>query len=53
MIEYTEYLRRRSTPPTDLTQIISEVRSRWRLKQALRGAVRHVGVALALLLVAA
>jgi hypothetical protein len=53
MPEYTEYLRRRSTPPTDLNQIIAEVRSRWRLKLALRGAVRVVGVALALLLLAA
>ena len=53
MPEYTEYLRRRSTPPTNLTEIISEIRSRWRMKLILRGAVRVVGVALALLLVAA
>ena len=53
MLEYTEYLRRRSTPPTGLHQIIIEVRARWRMKLALRGVVRVVGVALALLLVAA
>ena len=53
MPEYTEYLRRRSIPPSDLNQIISEARSRWRTKLALKGAVRVVGIALALLLVAA
>ena len=53
MFEYTEYLRRRSTPPSDLTEIISEVRSRWRLKLALRGVARSVGVAVVLFLVAA
>ena len=53
MPEYTEYLRRRSTTPTDLNQIISAVRSRWRMKLALRGAVRLVFVVLAILLAAA
>ncbi|MBI4263670.1 MAG: hypothetical protein HY657_04800, partial [Acidobacteria bacterium] len=53
MSDYTEYLRRRSTPPTSLNEIIGEVRSRWRMKLVLRGAVRVVGVALVLLLVAA
>ncbi|MGH7339914.1 MAG: hypothetical protein ACREKH_05425, partial [Candidatus Rokuibacteriota bacterium] len=53
MREYTEYLQRRSTPPTDLAGIIAEVRSRWRLKLILRGVVRSLGVAVALFLVAA
>jgi len=53
MREYTEYLRRRSTPPSDLTDVIREVRSRWRLKLMLRGVVRSIGVAVALFLVAA
>src|SRR3954467_13958172 len=34
-----EYLRRRTAPPTDLLGIISYVRSRWRMKLAVRGAV--------------
>ena len=53
MREYTEYLQRRSTPPRDLKAIISQVRSRWRLKLMLRGVVRSLGVAVALFLVAA
>jgi hypothetical protein len=53
MREYTEYLQRRSTPPADLSGVIKEVRSRWRLKLALRGVARSVGVAVALFLVAA
>ncbi|MBM3820439.1 MAG: hypothetical protein FJW14_15670, partial [Acidimicrobiia bacterium] len=53
MPEYTDYLRRRSTPPADLSDIISEARSRWRLKLALRGLVRAVIVVLALLFAAA
>ena len=53
MLEYTEYLRRRSTPSPDLTQIISELRSRWRLKLALRGVAWSVGVAVVIFLVAA
>ena len=53
MLEYTEYLQRRSNPPADLTQIISELRSRWRLKLALRGVARSVGVAVVLFVVAA
>ena len=48
-----EYLRRRSTPPTDLVGIIAHVRTRWRLKLALRGALYVLGVAFALFLIAA
>src|SRR5688500_9878727 len=48
-----EYLRDRSTPPTDLVGIISHVRNRWRLKLALRGALYVLGAAFALFLVAA
>jgi hypothetical protein len=53
MLDYTKYLRRRSTPPSDLTEIVSEIRSRWRFKLALRGAAYTVAVAAVLLLVAA
>src|SRR5688500_15327861 len=53
MAEYTDYLRRRSNPPTNLTEIIGAVRSRWRMKLLLRGAVRIVAVTVAFLLVAA
>ena len=53
MLDYTEYLQRRSTPPADLPQIINEVRSRWRLKLALRGVVWSAGTAVVLFLVAA
>jgi hypothetical protein len=48
-----EYLRSRNTPPTDLVGIIAHVRTRWRLKLALRGAVAVLGVAFALFLIAA
>src|SRR5688572_15052000 len=48
-----DYLRRRSTPPTNLMEIIAEVRSRWRAKLVLRGAVRVAAVALALFLASA
>ena len=53
MLEYTEYLRRRSTPPSGLPQIINEVRTRWRMKLALRGIAWCAGVAVALFLLAA
>ena len=53
MLEYTDYLRRRATVPSDLNQIVSEVRSRWRTKLALRGIVRSVGVAVVLFVAAA
>jgi hypothetical protein len=43
---------RRSTPTT-LHEIIADVRQRWRLKLALRGAARVLGVVLVLFLVAA
>ena len=48
-----DYLRRRSTPPADLLDIIAEVRSRWRAKLVLRGMVRLAVVAIALFLLAA
>jgi hypothetical protein len=48
-----DYLRRRSTPPRDLLEIISEVRARWRAKLILRGAVRVVAAAFALFILAA
>ena len=48
-----QFLRRRSTASTTLLEIIADVRRRWRLKLALRGAVAVLGVAFALFLVAA
>ena len=53
MFEHIEDLRRRSAPLSDLTRIIGNVRSRWRLKLALRGVARSVGVAVMLFFVAA
>ena len=53
MLEYTEYLRRRSTPPTHLHQVINEVRARWRMKLALRGVAWAAGISVALFLLAA
>src|SRR5687767_5533445 len=53
MLEYNEYLRRRSTPPSGLSQIINEVRGRWRMKLALRGVAWAAGVSVVLFLVAA
>src|SRR6185503_14556306 len=48
-----KHLRRRSTPPSGLADIIEEVRTRWRLKLALRGVVRGLGAAVILFLIAA
>jgi hypothetical protein len=48
-----DFLRRRSSPPTDLMQIIGEVRSRWRMKLALRGLVTTFAIVVALILGAA
>lgn len=48
-----EYLRHRSTPPTDLLGIIAYVRGRWRMKLAVRGAVTILFIALAVFFVAA
>lgn len=48
-----DYLRRRSTTPTDLVGIIGQVRARWRMKLALRGALALVATVLVLTLVAA
>src|ERR671918_673005 len=53
MLEYNEYLRRRSTPPSGLPQIIDEVRARWRMKLALRGVAWSAGVSVALFLLTA
>ena len=50
MLEHTVGAQRRSTPPSNLTEIIRDVTSRWRMKLALRGAVRSVGVAVAAVL---
>ena len=48
-----DYLRRRSTPPDDLLGIIAHVRTRWRLKLALRGALYVLATVFVLFLVAA
>jgi hypothetical protein len=53
MLEHIVGAKRRSTPPSNLTEVIHDVRSRWRMKLALRGAVRSIGVAVALFFVAA
>ncbi len=53
MLEHITGAKRQSAPPSNLTEIIRDVRSRWRMKLALRGAVRSVGVAVALFFVAA
>ena len=45
-----EYLRRRSAPSSNLLDIIAEVRTRWRLKLRVRGAVWVAGIGLLLLL---
>ena len=42
----------RSAQPTELLEIIAEVRRRWRFKLALRGMVRVVIVAMLLILAA-
>src|SRR4051812_29604074 len=48
-----DFLRGRSAPPNDLMQIISEVRTRWRMKLALRGMVTALAIVVALVLVTA
>src|SRR5262245_7365941 len=48
-----EYLRRRSTPPTSLLDIIAEVRTRWRMKLAMRGLVFVAAIGFVLLLLTA
>jgi uncharacterized protein DUF4175 len=48
-----EYLRRQSAPPTTLLEIIAAVRSRWRLKLALRGALAIAVIGFALFLLTA
>jgi hypothetical protein len=44
---------RRTSPPTTLLDIIAEVRTRWRMKLALKGTLWVVGIALALFFLAA
>jgi len=46
-------LRRRSSSPTNLLDIIGEVRTRWRTKLALRGALAVAGIGFGLFLLAA
>jgi hypothetical protein len=54
MLEHTESEWSASTSPSGLlTKIIREVRTRWRVKLALRGVTRSVGTAVVLFLVAA
>jgi hypothetical protein len=48
-----EHLRRRSPSSNSLVAIISEVRSRWRFKLLMRGAVGMAAIALVLFLLAA
>ena len=48
-----EYLRRRSAPSSNLLDIIAEVRTRWRFKLLMRGAVWVAGIGLLLLLTTA
>ena len=43
-------LRRRSASPTNLLDIIGEVRTRWRMKLALRGALAVAGIGFGLFL---
>ena len=42
-----DFLRPTSTPPSDLVGIIQYVRARWRAKLAVRGAVRVIGISIA------
>ena len=42
MLDHIVGAQRRSTPPSTLTEIIQDVRSRWRIKLALRGEVPGV-----------
>jgi len=53
MLEHIVGAQRRSTPPSNLTEVIRDVKSRWRMKLALRGAVRSVAVAVAVFFIAA
>ena len=54
MLENFDYLPQgSSTSSSDITRIVTDVRKRWRLKLALRGVARIVGVAVALFVVAA
>ncbi len=48
-----ESLRRRSSSPVNLLDIIGEVRTRWRTKLALRGALAVAGIGFGLFLLAA
>ena len=53
MLDNSDYLRQGSSTSSDITRIVTDVRKRWRLKLALRGVARIVGVAVALFVVAA
>ena len=53
MLDHAEGAPKGSTPPSTLADVIREVRSRWRLKLALRGAVRSSAVAVVLFFAAA
>jgi hypothetical protein len=53
MLEHIVGAQRRSTPPSNLTEVIRDVKSRWRMKLALRGAVRSVAVGVAVFFIAA
>src|SRR5688500_5387109 len=53
MLENNGSLRPQSTPASGLSQIIHDVRSRWRLKLALRGLAWVAGVAVLVFLAAA
>ena len=53
MLETFDDLQRTSTTNSDITRIVNDVRKRWRIKLALRGVARVVGVAVALFVVAA
>src|SRR5262252_6472287 len=48
-----DFLKRASTPPTDLVGIIHYVRARWRAKLAIKGAVRVFLVSVAVFFVLA
>src|SRR5690348_5069276 len=48
-----EYLRRQTATPTTLLEIIASIRSRWRMKLALRGALAIAVIGFALFLLTA
>jgi hypothetical protein len=48
----SDYLRR-SDPSSELVEIIRQVRRRWRMKLALRGALGVIGIGVVVLLLSA